>query len=168
MSAQAAEAKKKELMFECKYMALHTSCENKVKESTSRLNETRAENKTLTKALERIKAIFNGTDALEIKEELDQCKASLAAATIKMEDLERELSNRETTVFSLGVKIGEIDSMRQVMSWEVDLLQREKRKLSEKLYQTEVSLSEEHSKRQTLEGEVLKLKTEQSAYQIDS
>lgn len=157
MSAEAAEAKKNELILECRYMALQQSSENKVKDSTARLEESMLENQTLTSALEIIKGIFGGRDPAEIMNEFDESKANLGVALRKIEELDSEVSTRSESIARLERKIAEMSSIDEVMKWEIDLLQKEKRILTQKLEQTETSYSTEHETRLKLDVEVLRL-----------
>ena len=154
LSANAAEAQKKVLILECKHMALHLTSENKVNDAATRLNQCMAENQTLTKALVHMNSVLGGVEPAEIIKDFDATKANLASALVKIGDLEGEIISKKNALTVLENKITEMKSMHEVMKWEVELLQTDRKQLTTKLDETEASLSVEYKKRETLEQEL--------------
>jgi chromosome segregation ATPase len=140
-----------------KYKALQKSSENTLKETSTRLEESMAENNNLSNELERISALFGGVDPEQIMADFDLSKTELASTLAKIEGLEGELSATNAALASLQGKISEMTSLHSVMNWEAKLLETDRRLLSAKLGQTEASLSREHKKRKNLEEEVKRL-----------
>ena len=135
-------------------MALHLTSENKVKDAATRLNQCMAENQTLTKALVHMNSVLGGVEPAEIMKDFDATKANLASALVKIGDLEGEIISKKNALTVLENKITEMKSMHEVMKWEVELLQTDRKQLTTKLDETEASLSVEYKKRETLEQEV--------------
>ena len=149
-------------------MALHLTSENKINDASTRLKKCMVENQTLTDTLERVNGILGGVDPAEIIQNFDASQANLASALDKIQDLEGDIAAKKKSLALLEHKITEMKSMHEVMKWEIQLLQTDKRQLTAKLDETEASLSVESKRREKVEQDVIMLQAKAEILAEDS